>query len=390
MTRLDDPALATFPHGSGFAGYEGAALVLGRLDGMLALAPPRVLALFAHRLVDAMVIHALRSEQHAFAAARYAQWRAGLDTLALEMPVAAASPRLLAQAVLTTLAANPLPPLAAAARAAQSMLRAVADSGTDDERVATEATIAAGRALACSVCARQPSDLAGLALAAANDSHFAPRERARSRLELRARARVVERRAEPSPLWAIDLALGAALGEDFGVVRRLPFPGALPLAALRGELEPEERHDALARGIEAAARAQAKLLADSDTQLRALGERLPSLRSSSRAPELAALLLAVGPLSSCQIMRVLGASRLGVRGMLDKLAEAQVLLKERVNGTFLYSAALNIPDIAGHSVQKSPMAFSKAALDEFDAAMAAADAVLARSGRAGLSDTEPE
>lgn len=375
------PDLTKFSAGCHSAGYERAALALGRLDGMLALAPPPVLSQFAHRLVDAMVVHALRSEQHAFTAARYARWRAGLDTLALEAPVGLMSPRLLAQAVLTALAANPFAPIAAAARDGQSALRAIADGVSDDQRAATEAAIAAGRALASSACARQTSDLAALAVAAANDFHFAPRERLRTRLELGPFARAVERRAEPSPLWAIDLALGEAFTQDLGAVRCLPFPGAFPLAALRDDLEPEERHEALASSIETAAQALAKMLDDTVTQLRSLGDRLPKLRRTSRVPELAALLLAVGPLSSHQIVRVLAASRLGVSDMLGKLAEAKVLSKERINGTYLHSIVLDAADKAARSAQTTRLPFSRAALDEFDAAMAAADAVLARSGR---------
>ena len=390
MVQFDEPILTKFATGHYSAGYERAALALGRLTGMLALAPAPVLSQFAHRLVDVMVRHALRSEHHAFTPGRYAHWRAGLDTLALEAPMGARSPRLLAQAVLMALAANPFAPIAAAARAAQAALRAVPDGVSDDERAATEATVAAGRALASSVCARHPSDLVRLAVAAANDPHFAPRERLRTRLELGAFARVVERTAEPSPIWAIDLSLGGAFTDDLGALRFLPFPGALPLASLRSDLEPEERHDALASATETAAQALTKLLDETLVQHRMLVDHLPKLRSSSRAPELAALLLAVGPLSSRQIEHVLAASRLGVRDMLGKLAKAKLLSKERINGTYLHSIALDAPCPTVPQTQASPSPFSQEALDEFDAAMAAADAVLARSGRTGPSHSDAE
>jgi len=380
VVRFDDPILTKFAAGHHSAGYERAALALGRLAGMLALAPAPVLSQFAHRLVDAMVLHTLRSEHHAFTSARYAHWRAGLDTLALEAPLEARSPRILAQAVLMALATSSFAPIAAAARAAQAALRAIPDGASDDERAATEGIVAAGRALASSACARHPSDLVRLAVAAANDLHFAPRERLRTRLELGAFARVIERRADPSPVWAIDLALGEAFTDDLGAVRFLPFPGALPLAGLRNDLEPEERHEVLASAIETAAQALTKLLDETLVQLRTLEDRLPKLRSTSRAPELAGLLLAVGPLSSHQIQRVLAASRLGVRDMLGKLAGAKVLRKERINGTYLYSIALDFPEKNARGAQTTPLPFSKATLDEFDAAIAAADAVLARSG----------
>ena len=390
MVQFDEPILNKFATGHYSAGYERAALALGRLTGMLALAPAPVLSQFAHRLVDVMVRHALRSEHHAFTPGRYAHWRAGLDTLTLEAPMGARSPRLLAQAVLMALAANPFAPIAAAARAAQAALRAVPDGVSDDERAATEATVAAGRALASSVCARHPSDLVRLAVAAANDPHFAPRERLRTRLELGAFARVVERRAEPSPIWAIDLALGEAFTDDLGAVRFLPFPGALPLASLRSDLEPEERHEALASAIKTAAQALTKLLDETLVQLRTLEDHLPKLRSTSRAPELAALLLAAGPLSSHQIERVLSASRLGVRDMLGKLAAAKVLSRDRINGTYLHSIALDAPYPTLNQTQAATSPFSREALDEFDAAMAAADAALARSGWTGPSDADDE
>ncbi len=381
--RPHEPILSNFGAGYYSASYERAALVLGRLSGMLALAPAPILLQFAHRLVDAMLVHALRSEHHAFTPARYAHWRAGLETLALEAPMGVRSPRLLAQAVLTALAGSRFAPIAAAAGAAQAALRAIPDSVSDDERAATEATVAAGRALASSACARHPSDLVRLAIAAANDPHFAPRERLRTRLELGAFARVVERRADPSPLWAIDLAFGEAFTDDLGAIGFLPFPGALPLAALRSDLEPEERHEALASAIETAAQALAKLLDESIAQLRTLEDHLPKLRSTSHVPELAALLVAAGPLSSHQIERILAASRLGVRDMLGKLAKAKILSRERINGTYLYSITLGGPYPTVRQDQAIPSPFSREALDEFDAAMAAADAVLARSGWTG-------
>ena len=73
--------------------------------------------------------------------------------------------------------------------------------------------------------------------------------------------------------------------------------------------------------------------------------------------------------------------------MLGKLAEAKVLSKERINGTYLHSIVLDAADKAARSAQTTRLPFSRAALDEFDAAMAAADAVLARSGsKAGETD----
>ena len=125
-------------------------------------------------------------------------------------------------------------------------------------------------------------------------------------------------------------------------------------------------------------------------QLRTLQDHLPKLRSTSRVPELAALLLAVGPLSSHQIERVFSASRLGVRDMLGKLTAAKVLSRERVNGTFLHSIALDAPYPTVNQTQAAKSPFSREALDEFDAAMAAADAVLARSRWTGPSEADDE
>lgn len=385
--RFDDPILEKFAAGHHSLGYERAALALGRLGGMLALAPAPVLSQFAHRLVDAMVRHALRSEHHAFTPARYAHWRAGLATLALEPPMEARAPRTLAQAVLMALARNRFAPIAAAASAAQATLCAASDGSSDDDRVATEATVLAAWDLAASTCAGHPSDLALLAAAAAKEPHFAPRERFRTPLDLGALVRVVERKADPSSIWAIDLALGEAFTDDFGAVRYLPFPGALPITALRQDLEPEERHDALASATETAAQALTDMLDESLVQHRMLEDRLPHLRSSSRVRELAALLLAVGPLSSRQIERVLGASRLGVRDMLGKLANAKLLSKEPINGTHLYSILVDGSLPAMRRTTAAPLIVNQDVIDEFDAAMASADAVLGRLRLAGSFDS---
>ena len=55
-----------------------------------------------------------------------------------------------------------------------------------------------------------------------------------------------------------------------------------------------------------------------------------------------------------------------MRDMLGKLAKAKLLSKERINGTYLHSIALDAPCPTVPQTQASPSPFSEEALDEFD------------------------
>ena len=106
-------------------------------------------------------------------------------------------------------------------------------------------------------------------------------------------------------------------------------------------------------------------------------------RSSSRAPDCIAWLTTAGPLRSSQLEALLDATRLGVRGILGKLQEAELLTVETVAGVKLYGlvAETEPPSPAlDDAPKRSGMAISKDTLAEYDAAMEGIDELLARTG----------
>ena len=94
--------------------------------------------------------------------------------------------------------------------------------------------------------------------------------------------------------------------------------------------------------------------------------------------QLYGLLSGFGPLRSSQIEAVLGATRLGVRTMLAALSAEGDLGVETLSGVKLYSVTRTRAPLAPSALSEEPGHFSSEALEDYDAALAQIDALLAR------------
>jgi hypothetical protein len=194
----------------------------------------------------------------------------------------------------------------------------------------------------------------------------------------------VERRPPPSPRWAIELVYGEHLHATGLLAAALPWPGLVRLDAL-GDAFGDGDNPGLARIIRARALTDiavdlvVRLQRANESAIR-IAERLAGLRRSSRAPALAELLTGFGAMRSRQIEAALAVTRLGVRGMLATLGEADLVSRTSVLGSWLTSSARLDPGPAlGVEPAESP-AFSHEALADYDAANANIDRLLARMG----------
>lgn len=359
-----------------------ATLALGRLDGALAHCDPATLRLFAARMLRDTLLAALRQEGHAFTDSRFYAWFAGIATLSDEPPRRARPPRALGEAILTELAHSPWEPLAdLAARLGPALLAPrdfTAPTGHED----VHAIVAAARRL---VGGLAPSPLpvpalARLHQAIGRDTIFAPPERAHEPV-VRGSLRLSLARAPlPAPRWAIEMLWGEHWRAAGTLRCALPFPGLIRLDAVRDGATREDAHIAIATALRDVACAMFDALGEAGRLARRIAELRSGRRSTSRAPALFEVLAGFGPMRSAQLETMLGATRLGVRAMLDALGAAGVLERNTVCGVRLYSVSEQTHTPLSASGPPERFAFSRAALDEYDASMAGVDELLARSG----------
>ncbi|MCX7283316.1 MAG: hypothetical protein NTX28_04590, partial [Novosphingobium sp.] len=236
--------------------------------------------------------------------------------------------------------------------------------------------------------------LAQLHHAASRHALFAPAERtsvpiAMGPVATKAIRLTVERMGPPSPRWTLELLWGDHWRKTGLLAHALPFPGLVRLDALRAAPRTAEPWDAdtaddppalLAIALRDVAQGLGTSLAETDRLARRLASCQPGKRRSSRAPALLDVLAGFGPLRSSQLEGLLGVTRLGLRTMLDAVSTAGLLDRTTLAGVHLY--AINLDARArDHGDDVCDLStFSAATLDEYDAAMADIDALLARSG----------
>lgn len=91
---------------------------------------------------------------------------------------------------------------------------------------------------------------------------------------------------------------------------------------------------------------------------------------------------------SDQLERLIGATRVGVHGMLVSLREIGLATTTQASGVKLHSFVADGPSQSNDGVRQRET-FSRSALDEFDAAMTAVDELLSQDDRA-ISSTSNE
>lgn len=376
-----------FPDQAGAVIEAEALLALGRVGGALELASPAALRLFAIRQLRALLIAALRQEGHAFTDQRYHAWIAGVATLSDQPPRGARPPRVLVEAILTELAHSTWETLAELAIHFQTALLAPSDhfeSEPADETAHQDAhaIISAARSLIEGLGpSPHPLD-AVVRLHRAVREHvlFATAERAPAPIALGGMRLAAERPAQPSPRWAIEMLWGEHWRATRLLAHALPFPGLIRLDALRAETEPDNGPIFLSEALCDVAQRLNESLVEADQLARRIADLQPGQRRSSRAPALLELLAGFGPLRSAQIEALLGATRLGVRSMLDSLAKLGVLERRTLAGVHLYAANLDVRPVIERDEPAVRSTFSSAALDEYNAAMGDLEALLARHG----------
>ena len=381
-----------------------AALALGRLDGALAHCPEPAMRIFAGLMLQGTLIAALRQEGHAFTEQRFHAWFAGLTTLSDETPRLARPPRALCDAILTELGHSSWEPLASLALRMQPALLAPQDILGEDAHEEALGVISDARQLLDTLAAEQsPLPLASLArlhLAVGRSIRFAPAERSSApipqvalgggpmRGPMTGRPLTIERAPSPSPRWAIELLFGEHW-RAAGIVRfALPWPGLIRLDALRHDNDdPAAAPIIRAATLRDLAQALFGKLAHAAKVTARIAGPMPGRRATSRAPALFELLAGFGPLRSAQLESLLGATRLGVRSMLDTLDVMGVLEGTKVGGALLYSVSRADRPVYILSGPTDGFAFSSDALSEFDASMDNIEQLLARSGT-DLADAE--
>jgi len=359
-----------------------AALALGRLDGALRHLPSSAERILAGRLLRETLITALRQEGHAFTPTRFHAWLAGLVPLAdASEPThrALRPPRAMVLALLTALGHARWAPLAAMATTLMPAVLAVADINSGDGHRVAHDLLAEARKLLTAL-ERPPSPLPFVLLtnlhAAVGDStSFAPLDRSPTRLGPKVWRLTIEQAPAPTPRWAIEAQLGELLHTTGLLHLALPCPGLIQPDALSNDTDGRLRRALSLRG---AASRLALLVDEAHPSARQLRGLRSARRTTSRMPTLFEWLVGFGALRSAQIEVVVGATRLGVRSMLEALDDSGVLTRETIVGAHLYGVAIARPPAGTETVH--PPALSSGALSEYDASMADLDALLSRLG----------
>lgn len=369
-----------------------ALLALGRLDGALGAARPATLRLFVAQLLRNLLVAVLRQEGHAFTDRRFHAWFAGVATLSDLPPRLARPPRLLCEAVLTELTHSSWEVLAELAARFHAALLAPGDHfGSAAEAETAHQDVHANIVAAHDLIVGLPTSshplhaVAGLHRAAGAHVLFAPPERAPEAMAVGSIRLMVERPALPPPRWALEMLWGEHWHTTRLLPYALPFPGLIRLDALRTDKpshpwEPDEAPTILATALRDVAQDLWCNVTEADQLTRRLKECQPGKRRSSRAPVLLELLAGFGPLRSAQLEALLGATRIGVRTMLDALDKIGVLERATLAGVHLYTVNLEARVAVDANDLDVSSNFSSAALGEYEAAMADINTLLARSG----------
>jgi hypothetical protein len=358
---------------------QAAVLALGKLDGAMAYCPPAALRIFAGRVLRDTLINALRQEGHAFTESRFQAWFAGLATLTDTLRRDVVQPRALCEAVLTELRHGSWTPLANLAKLMKPALLAPRDLEAGDTRADAHNLIADARTLLSTLPSDGTSPLHAIDLlheAVAKSPRFAPTERSSTPFSVGTRRLTMERASRPSPRWAIEIVHGETL-YDAGTLRHaLPLLGLIRIDTLQ---DPDDEGIGYARAAQLhdLATTMAEHL-DQAVKLARLLDRLPAgRRRTSRAPLVFEMLAGFGAMRSAQIEHIIGATRLGVSGMIRALDTTGLIERSTIAGAHLFAAGTP-PPIDTLPAQAENLAFSDEALDEYEASLAELDRLLGR------------
>ncbi|WP_253344409.1 hypothetical protein [Sphingobium sp. OAS761] len=358
------------------------ALALGRLDGLLAGLTPPEKQLFGMSLVREVLFAALGQSGFADAALLFDAWFAGLDRAPQETPLTPCSAYAVVRALLGELVHHSWAPLAEAAHTIAAAARFGADRPAQAEDALAGEAIAKATALVTQVATGDtPLPFAGLArltVLLGQEALFAPVERGARSFSVAGREVAIEQPAPRTPLWAVDLALGALLSSGGAWRHALPCPGAITAEALQPPLRPYQRAMVTTRTVQASALRLGELVADARKRAALIHDQLGHLRANARAPQVWMHLAAFAPLGLDQMAAAFKVSRRGTYAIGDALVAAGLARRETVQGRVLLVA--EDPRRARRSEPRGDApALAHPALVAFDSAMAEVDRLLARS-----------
>lgn len=361
-----------------------AALELGRLDGALAYCDAATLRILAGRVARDSLIAALRQEGHDFTDQRFHIWFAGLATLSDTPPRHAGPPRALCEAILHEFAHSSWRELADLVPRLNAAIQAPQDLETHQAHARSQAVIAEARAVLKTLPVQLGplpfAPLAALYQAMALNTRFAPAERLSTALSLGPQTVMIDRTAPASPRWAIEILFGEWLRQAGTLRLALPLPDLIRMDAL-AQQKSSERRSIRAHALRAAAHSLISKLEEAHGHARQAYRRLPGGRTTSRAPALFELLTGFGPLRSSQMERILGATRIGVRGMISSWDQVGAITRTTMSGSHLYTIVPRptaSPPLGDANRDRS---FSTQTINDFEASLAHIDGLLAcRSG----------
>ena len=382
-----------------------AALYLGRIQSAVRAASEQCLRILATRIIRESLIAALRQEGHAFTEQRFHEWFAGLKTLS-DLPLhRLRPPRAICQAILTELLHSSWSELAGAAEKLQRAFLAPADFPSDysssREHQDIHSIIKDASTLLDGIATTSDdfpfTAISALYTAVRNSPRFGPQERALGVLDNGSGSVAFESETPASSRWALDLLAGAKLASNWcSPLGQLPLPTPLPgLVELAAAIIPDDDlwdanralREESTKALQGALWKFDQWFCEAERQARTIAERSPGRRSTGRSGPVLDMLAGFGAMRGSQIERVIGASRLGVRAILETIREAGLLTIETAhNRTLLYRYAEREMSPAELKQTEEGFAFSQQSLDEFEASMKAIDDLLNKASPAAADD----
>ncbi|TCM15394.1 hypothetical protein EDF56_11074 [Novosphingobium sp. PhB165] len=371
-----------------------SALFLGRIQGATRLLPEPCLRVLAARIIRESLIAALRQEGHSFTDQRFHEWFAGLKTLTDDPGHNLRPARAICQAILTEFSHSSWPHLAEAAQNLTRAFMAPADfirSGHEAVHEDLNTVIAEARRLLASIDPLEDElpfqAVSALFKAARTNVRFGLQEAGLQMIHGPGRSLAHEVRVPENSRWALDILAGEFLSSPQGLPLAFPLPSLVRLSApcdfpyedVPDPLTPSPRDDAPAALRDALWQLD-RMLGEAGEQVDLIRERSGGRRSSGRSTPVLEFLAGFGTLRSAQIEQLVGASRLGVRTILTAIAEMGLLASEAShNRTLMYRYAPSAQTVSGQGEGAGEFAFSRDALDEYEASMNAIDELLGRT-----------
>ncbi len=379
-----------------------AGLYLGSIMGSWKACSAGARDLFALGLVRRCVSTALQAEGYSFTPEQLSYWLAGAVVLDPGRPSLARPAHLVCDLVLGALARSRCEEVARAAEQFRLMAMPIVDQGehgdvgqVHEALDAADEIVLRSRFAGGSGVPGIAERLAATAKLARSSPALATRIAEDRPFDLQGRWAMVRDEPERAAHWTLDLEIEGFFADALPGMPPLPCPGLFDRAWLRTDLDAEHHTTGdmgAAFGRLSAALAGVAALMDHAVALdREVTAARARVSAKSRLPQLVGLLGIMEQLRSSQIEAALAVTRIGVRGIIESGLELGLVRQRKGRGLTLMEPDTSRRD---HPPPRSPLRRlgserAKAeltAVDEVDDALAFAEKVLRRSGRATDQD----